>query len=83
VLYEGSTGTISVIYTTSVHNGGTGWVAKFTAKNPGISVIKLWNTVKFSEYITMDHLSGLVVRVPGCRSRGPGSICGTTRFSEM
>jgi hypothetical protein len=25
---------------------------------------------------------GLVVRVPGYRSRGPGSIPGTTRFSE-
>jgi hypothetical protein len=29
-----------------------------------------------------DHLCGLVVRVPGCRSRGPGSIPGATRFSE-
>jgi hypothetical protein len=27
-------------------------------------------------------LCGLVVRVPGCRSRGPGSIPGATRFSE-
>jgi hypothetical protein len=27
-------------------------------------------------------LCGLVVRVPGYRSRGPGSISGTTRFSE-
>jgi hypothetical protein len=25
---------------------------------------------------------GLVVRVPGCRSRGPGSLPGGTRFSE-
>jgi hypothetical protein len=25
---------------------------------------------------------GLVVRVPGYRSRGPGSIPGATRFSE-
>jgi hypothetical protein len=29
-----------------------------------------------------DRLSGLVVRVPGCRSRGPGSIPGATRFSK-
>jgi hypothetical protein len=29
-----------------------------------------------------DHLCGLVVRVPGYRSRGLGSIPGTTRFSE-
>jgi uncharacterized protein YaiE (UPF0345 family) len=27
-------------------------------------------------------LCGLVMRVPGCRSRGPGSISGATRFSE-
>jgi hypothetical protein len=27
-------------------------------------------------------ICGLVVRVPGCRSRGPGSIPGATRFSE-
>jgi hypothetical protein len=30
---------------------------------------------------TIDRLCGLVVRVPGYRSRGPGSILGATRFS--
>jgi hypothetical protein len=30
----------------------------------------------------MAHLCGLVARVPGCRSRGPGSIPGATTFSE-
>jgi hypothetical protein len=29
-----------------------------------------------------DRLCGLVVRVPGYRSRGPGTISGATRFSE-
>jgi hypothetical protein len=29
-----------------------------------------------------DRLCGLVVRVPGYRSRGPGSIPSATRFSE-
>jgi hypothetical protein len=29
-----------------------------------------------------DHLCGLVVRVPGYRSRSPGSTPGATRFSE-
>jgi hypothetical protein len=29
-----------------------------------------------------DRLCGLVVRVPGYRSRGPGWISGTTTFSE-
>jgi hypothetical protein len=28
------------------------------------------------------RLSGLVVRVPGYRSKGPGSLPGATRFSE-
>jgi hypothetical protein len=32
--------------------------------------------------LTFDHLCGLVGRVPGYRSRGPGSIPGTTRFPE-
>jgi hypothetical protein len=31
---------------------------------------------------TIDRLRGLVVRVPGYRSRGPGSILGATRFSK-
>jgi hypothetical protein len=31
----------------------------------------------------MDLLCGLVVRVPGYRSRDPGSIPGSTLFSEM
>jgi hypothetical protein len=29
-----------------------------------------------------DRLCGLVVRVPGYRSRGPGSILGAARLSE-
>jgi hypothetical protein len=32
--------------------------------------------------IIYDLLCGLVVRVPGYRSRSPGSIPGATRFSE-
>jgi hypothetical protein len=31
----------------------------------------------------VDCLCGLVVRVPGYRSRDPGSIPGAARFSEM
>jgi hypothetical protein len=30
----------------------------------------------------VDRLCGLVVRVPGYKSRGPGSIPCSTRFSE-
>jgi hypothetical protein len=30
----------------------------------------------------VDRLCGIVVRVPGYRSRGQGSISGATRFSE-
>jgi hypothetical protein len=32
--------------------------------------------------VVKDRLCGLVVRVSGYRSRGPGSIPGATRFSE-
>jgi hypothetical protein len=35
-----------------------------------------------SEYVVRDRLCGLVVRVPGYRSRGSGLIPGATRFSE-
>jgi hypothetical protein len=33
-------------------------------------------------YDSTDRLCELVARVPGYRSRGPGSIPGATRFSE-
>jgi hypothetical protein len=37
----------------------------------------------FSNFVCiLDRLCDLVVRVPGYRSRGPGSIPDTTRFSE-
>jgi hypothetical protein len=36
----------------------------------------------YKGYYILDHLCGLVVRVPGYKSRGPGSISGATRFPE-
>jgi hypothetical protein len=36
----------------------------------------------YSSRMIMDRLCGLVVRIPGYISRGPGSILGATRFSE-
>jgi hypothetical protein len=36
----------------------------------------------FSKLCNTDRLCGLVVRVPGYRSRGPVSIPGVTRFSQ-
>jgi hypothetical protein len=38
--------------------------------------------VRFILYGWLDRLCGLVIRVPGCYARGPGSIPGATRFSE-
>jgi hypothetical protein len=32
--------------------------------------------------IKLQYLCGLVYRVPGCKSRDPGSISGATRLSE-
>jgi hypothetical protein len=37
---------------------------------------------KYVTYKKVDGLCGLVVRVPGYRSRDPGSILGATGFSE-
>jgi hypothetical protein len=47
-------------------------------------VVCNWYSIIFSRlaYLHVDHLCGLVVRVPGYRSRGPGSIPGATRFCE-
>jgi hypothetical protein len=42
----------------------------------------LANKHVFKDYVQKDRLCGLVVRVPGYRFRGPGSIPGTTRSSE-
>jgi hypothetical protein len=43
--------------------------------------IKIWIIIS-SSIIIIDRLCDLVVRVPGYRSRGPGSIPCATRFSE-
>jgi hypothetical protein len=41
------------------------------------------DSINFNEnIIESDRLCGLVVRVPGYRSGGPGSIPSSTRFSE-
>jgi hypothetical protein len=38
--------------------------------------------ILFLNRLRIDRLCGLVVRVPGYRSRGPGSISGSTRFTD-
>jgi hypothetical protein len=37
---------------------------------------------KITVHLKANYLCGLVFRVPGYRSRGPGSIPGATRFAE-
>jgi hypothetical protein len=47
--------------------------------------MKIWKkkiVVSCGAYLYLDHLCGLVIRVPGYRSRGLGSITGATRFYE-
>jgi hypothetical protein len=39
----------------------------------------IFHLIQFYIYHKFDRLCGLVVRVPGYRSRGPGLIPGTTR----
>jgi hypothetical protein len=46
---------------------------------------RLWFWSKFVLFRLLsfgDHLSGLVVRLPGCRPRDPGFDQGAARFSE-
>jgi hypothetical protein len=43
--------------------------------------ITAYNTNLFFFFL-YERLCGLVARVPGYRSRGPGSVPGATRFSE-
>jgi hypothetical protein len=49
-----------------------------------LPAVSLRPGTRYSDRITLyrDRLCGLVVRVPGYRFRGPGSILGTTRFAE-
>jgi hypothetical protein len=51
-------------------------LAKFTVPE---EIINIYLNCK---WVFNDRLCGLVVRVPGYRSRGPGLIPGATRFSE-
>jgi hypothetical protein len=46
-----------------------------------ISAVTLF-IIYFHQHYLYDRLCGLVVRLPGYRSRGPGSIPGATKFSE-
>jgi hypothetical protein len=62
----------------------------YPIKNMKLIVIqrpKLHPVILFSNLFNLysnieDRLCGLVARVPGYRSRGPGSVPGATRFSE-
>jgi hypothetical protein len=49
--------------------------------NPGCQIGNVSQETEIELY-KVDHLCGIVVRVPGYRSRGPGSIPGATRFSS-
>jgi hypothetical protein len=59
--------------------------SRLTAKSTVFMDVSLYSVVKsniFMECILSWTAWGLVVRVPGYRSRGPGSIPGATRFSD-
>jgi hypothetical protein len=47
-----------------------------------LSDIRQVKNVASSQFIYIDHLCGLVERVPGYRSKGSGSIHRATTFSE-
>jgi hypothetical protein len=47
-----------------------------------VGEVDVFHLISNNRYLMFDRLCGLVVRVPGYRSRGPGSISCATRFSE-
>jgi hypothetical protein len=49
-----------------------------TLYTPPISLHLIWSSLLY----LVDRLCGLVIRVPGYRFRGPGSIRAATKFSE-
>jgi hypothetical protein len=53
------------------------WHLPHTAERNSFALLNF-----ISIYVTVDRLCGLVVRVLGYRFGGPGSIPGTTRFSD-
>jgi hypothetical protein len=48
-----------------------------------IGHLQVYKLVLYCRACACDRLRGLVVRVPGHRSRGLGSISGPTKFSEI
>jgi hypothetical protein len=57
-------------------------VAAFITVKRRSAVIKFMKAVIYLTFVIDDRLCALVVRVPGYRSRGPGSIPNATKFSE-
>jgi hypothetical protein len=64
-------------------------IFKLTIWNESLHEISNHNGARVVKFVTSKYLifnsimfCGLVVRVPGYRSRGPGSIPGATRFSD-
>jgi hypothetical protein len=60
-------------------HSGVSEIADETAVFPSASSVFFWGG---ELCLIQDRLFGLVVRVLGYRSRGPGSIPGAIRFSE-
>jgi hypothetical protein len=46
------------------------------------SALIKWPLISNSDSLRIERLCGVVIRVPGYSSRGPGSIPGATRLSE-
>jgi hypothetical protein len=48
----------------------------------GKMVLTMWVSILSTIFMLVERLCGIVVRVPGYRSRGAGFDSGATRFSE-
>jgi hypothetical protein len=58
------------------------WWSEFLATERRCIVFPVRYEQNLYMRMKVDRIYGLVVRVPGYRSRGPGSIPGANRFSE-
>jgi hypothetical protein len=68
------------------YRGGDNILKQFLDIQVKLKIVQIGHSLKIDIFtvsiICKDRLCGLVVRVPGYRSRGPGSIPGAIRFCE-
>jgi hypothetical protein len=67
----------------NVRNAGKWHALGFIMNSQHTHLLRVLSLFLLTLVIKVDHPFGLVFRVSGYRSRGPCSILGATRFSEI